>query len=110
MPVFHRLQDDVLIVTVDGDFTPGELARKGAEALENDSVPDRVGVLLDVSGAAGTNPGEVIEMARVFVEHPTEVPRIAVLGSVEATDAEGVEIRGFYRKAEAVEWLKELWG
>ncbi len=110
MPVFHRLQDGVLIVTVDGDFTTGELARKGAEALENESVPDRVGVLLDVSGAASTDAHEVIAMARVFVEHPTEVPRIAVLGSMEARDAEGVEVRGFYRQAEALEWLKETWG
>ena len=110
MPVFHKLEDDILTVTVDGDFTPGELARKGKEALEHDDVPGRVGVLLDISGAAGTKASEVIEMARVFVEHPTEVPRIAVLGSEETADADGVEIRGFYRRAEALEWIQESWG
>jgi hypothetical protein len=107
MPVFFRVQGDVITVTVDGDFTPGELARKGTEALEHERLPSRVGVLLDVSGAAGTDASEVIDMAHVFVEHATEVPRIAVLGAVETTTAAGVEIRGFYRRAEALEWLAE---
>lgn len=108
MPVFHRLHQDVIIFTVDGDFTPGELARKGGEALENERLPATVGVLLDVSGAAGMNPNEVIDMAHVFVEHETEVPRIAVLGTTDdMTTEDGVRIRGFYRKAEALEWLAE---
>ena len=105
MPVFYKVEDYNLIVTVDGDFTPGELARKGAEALESESLPAQVCVLLDVSGAAGTHEGEIAEMAHVFIEHPTDVPRIAVLGSVESREAEGVEIQGFLRRAEALEWL-----
>jgi hypothetical protein len=106
VPVFHKVQDDVLVFTVDGDFTPGELARKGANALEDDALPSRVAVLLDVSGAAGATASEVVAMAGVFVEHPTDIPRIAVLGSVEPIEAEGVEVKGFYRRAEALEWLQ----
>lgn len=105
MPVFCKIEDYILVVTVDGDFTPGELVRKGTEALESESLPAQVCVLLDVSGAAGTHAGEIAEMAHVFVEHPTEVPRIAVLGSMESREADGVEIQGFLRRAEALEWL-----
>ena len=106
MPVFYRVHDNILTVTVDGDFGPGEVARKGREALDSGGFTGRVGVLLDVSGAAGMDPSEVIEMALVFFEHPTEVPRIAVLGSEETARAQGVEIRGFYHKSQALEWLK----
>lgn len=106
MPVFYRFQDNVLTVTVDGDFGPGEVARKSREALDGGGLPDQVGVLLDVSGAAGLDPSEVIEMAIVFFDHPTAVPRIAVLGVEETARASGVEIKGFYHRAAAVEWLK----
>ena len=106
MPVFCRTQDNILTVTVDGDFGPGEVARKSREALTSGDLPDRVGVLLDVSGAAGMDDSEVIEMALVFFEHPTHVPRIAVLGSEETARSAGVEIKGFYHRAEALEWLK----
>lgn len=105
MPVFHRVQDDVLVVTVDGDFTAGELARKGGEALESQEETLRRGVLLDVSGAAGAADMDVLELARVFVDHPTQVSRIAVLGTDHDTVSGGVAIRGFYRRAEALAWL-----
>jgi len=110
VPVFCKVEDYILVVTVDGDFTPGELARKGSEALDSESLPGRVCVLLDVSGAAGTQTAEGTEMARVFVEHPTDVPRIAILGSFEPKGADGVDIKRFDRRAEALEWLKgDIW-
>lgn len=105
MPVFFKVQDHILSVTVDGDFTAGELERKGREALDGESMPAWVCVLLDMSGAAGSHTTNILELARVFVEHPTRVPRIAVLGSEASTEAEGVEIQGFHRRAEALEWL-----
>lgn len=53
MPVFTRRKDDVLVLTADGDYTPGELARVGARAFEDPSLPQRVPLILDLSGAAG---------------------------------------------------------
>lgn len=107
MPVFHRVQDGVMTVTVDGDFTAGELERKSAQALESGEVTERVGVLLDISGAAGAGGMDVTELTRAFVDHPAQVTRIAVLGSADETVDGGVQIKGFYRRAEALDWLAE---
>jgi len=99
--------DGVLVVTVDGDFTPAELARKASAALDGVQVTDALRVLLDVSGATGPGAGDVVQMGRVFLEHRVHVPRIAVLGTVRDTDLGGTEVRGFHRRAEAVAWLGE---
>ena len=105
MPVFHRLQGKTLVVTVDGDFTPGELERAVGRALDSEGLPPRVGVLLDLSGIANANDMGILEMASAFVEHPTEVLRIAVLGSATSTVADSIEVRGFHSRAEALDWL-----
>ena len=105
MPVFHRLQDKTLVVTVDGDFTPGELERAVGRALDSEGLPARVGVLLDLSGAAHSHDMGILEVARVFAAHPTEVLRIALLGSDASTAANGLEVQGFQSRAEALEWL-----
>lgn len=105
MPVFHKVQDNTLVVTVDGDFTPDEFERKVGNALNTEDLAARVGVLLDVSGAAGSHASGIVGMARVFVEHHARVIRIAVLGSAVETEANGVEIEGFNSRADALEWL-----
>ena len=105
MPVFHRLQDKTLVVTIDGDFTPGELERAVGRALDSEGLPTQVGVLLDLSGVANSHGMGILEMAHVFVAHPTEVLRIAVLGSVTSTATDGLEVRAFQSKAEALDWL-----
>jgi len=105
LPVFHRLQGKTLVVTVDGDFTAGELERAVGRALDNEGLPTRVGVLLDLSGTANSHGMGILEMARVFVEHPTEILRIAVLGSGTSTAANGLEVEGFQSRAEALDWL-----
>lgn len=53
MPVFTRLRDGVLVLTVDGDFTANELRRVAYGAFHEDETPLSVPVLLDMSGAAG---------------------------------------------------------
>ena len=53
MPVFTRLRDDVLTLTVDGDYTANELRRVAIAAFGSEETPSRFPILLDMSGAAG---------------------------------------------------------
>ena len=51
MPVFTRLRDDVMTLTVDGDYTANELRRVAFNAFESVELPTRLLILLDMSGA-----------------------------------------------------------
>ena len=106
MPVFHRVQDGVMTVTVDGDFTADELTRKSNQALEARDPEMQLGILLDISGAAGAAGTPVSDLTKAFVDHPSQVSRIAVLGTQDDTELGGVPIKGFYRRAEALDWLE----
>ena len=50
MPVFSRVRDGVLVLTVDGDYTANELRRVGFSAFEAEETPHEVPVVLDLSG------------------------------------------------------------
>jgi len=118
MPVFARLKDDVLVITADGDYTPGELARVGARAFEEHPSRTAVPVLLDLSGAAGleSKPPETLrEEGTALAGHRDRVSRLAVVVASRFTglferdgsfaDAVGVMVRPFPAHAEAVSWL-----
>jgi len=119
MPVFTHMKNGVLVVTVDGDYTSGELRRAGARGLEADDVPNPVPVLLDMSGAAGIgkkSTDDIRATGEFFGERAEFMTRVAVLapsdvafglmnvGGVFATSA-GLETRPFRSRTEALEWL-----
>ncbi len=119
MPVFTRVRNGVLVVTVDGDYTSGELHRAGARGLDADDVQHPVPVLLDLSGAAGfeKKPSAELQATReFFVERQEQMTRVGALASSDiafrimerwcffATTA-GLEARPFRNRAEALEWL-----
>lgn len=119
MPVFARLKDDVLVITADGDYTPGELARAGARAFEEYPSRTAVPVLLDLSGAAGleSKPPEALkEEGTALAAHRDRISKLAVVvasrfsGLFEPdgsfADAVGVMARPFPAHAEAVSWLE----
>ena len=82
MPVFTRIRDGVLVVTVDGDYTPDELSRVGERAFASDDVSIPVAVLLDMSGAAGVekkSPDDLRRTGEFFGERQDIMTCVAVL-------------------------------
>jgi len=113
------MRDEVLVVTVDGDYTPGELSRAGERGLVSDEVPSPVAVLLDMSGAAGLekkSPDDLKLTGEFFAEQKERMTRVAVLtpsdvaydlldsGGAFATST-GIPSRPFRDRAQAIEWL-----
>ncbi len=118
MPVLHQVREGVLVVTVDGDFTPGEIERVGARALEAPDLIRPVFVLLDLSGASaldGSNLDRLRPVAEFFAGPQTPVARLAVMASTEVSSAvvreataSGLESSGFKTRADALDWLLEV--
>lgn len=118
MPVFSRLRDGVLILTVDGDYTANELRRVGFGAFEAPGAPKRVPVLLDLSGAAGLankTPADLAATGAIFGAYRDRLTGIAVVAAVDvgvlfdtqsdfAREA-GVRVRACQSHADAREWL-----
>ena len=119
MPVFTRMRDGVLVVTVDGDYTPGELSRAGERGLASDEIPSPVAVLLDMSGAArleSKSPDDLRLTGEFFGERQEVMTRVAVLtpsdiayGLLDSGGAfaasTGIPSRPFRDRAQAIEWL-----
>jgi hypothetical protein len=119
MPVFSRVRDGVLTLTVDGDYTANELRRVGFSAFEADEAPDKVAVILDLSGAAGLmkkSPAEVASSGAIFGAYRDRLTGIAVVASSEVTslfDAQsdfaeraGGRVGVFTSHADARVWLE----
>lgn len=84
MPVFSRVRDGVLILTVDGDYTANELRRVGFQAFEADEAPARLPVVLDLSGAAGIGdlaPAELARTGAIFGAYRDRLTGIAVVAA-----------------------------
>lgn len=118
MPVFSRVRDGVLVLTVDGDYTANELRRVGFSAFESQSTPKRVPVLLDLSGAAGLarkSPADIAATGAIFGAYRDRLTGIAVVASPEvlnlfdgqsafASEA-GVDVQACQSHADARSWL-----
>ena len=118
MPVFSRVRDGVLILTVDGDYTANELRRVGFTAFEADEAPTQLPVLLDLSGAAGLenqSPSELATAGAIFGAYRDRLTGIAVVASADvarlfgaqsvfASEA-GVRVEVCSSHADAREWL-----
>ena len=116
MPVFTRFRDDVLILTVDGDYTANELRRVAFGAFESAEVPNRVPILLDMSGAAGVAAKSQEEMGATGAIFGAYRDRITGLGVVVAGEAHplfaadadfgrevGIQVQACHSHAEARE-------
>ena len=118
MPVFSRVRDGVLVLTVDGDYTANELRRVGFGAFEAESTPKQVPVLLDLSGAAGLASKSMADVAAtgaIFGAYRDRLTGIAVVAapnvfnlfddeSVFAGEA-GVRVHACQSHADARDWL-----
>jgi len=120
MPVFSRVRDGVLVLTVDGDYTANELRRVGFAAFEAEDAPAKVPILLDLSGAAGlTNksPVELSSTGAIFGAYRDRLTGIAVVASSDVTslfDAQsdfateaGVRVAVCASHADAQAWLED---
>lgn len=119
MPVFSRVRDGVLTLTIDGDYTANELRRVGFTALEADDSPSKVPVVLDLSGAAGLgnkSPADLAATGAIFGAYRDRLTGIAIVASSAVSDlfnAEsgfageaGVRVEVCASHAEAREWLE----
>ena len=118
MPVFSRIRDGVLVLTVDGDYTANELRRVGFGAFEAESTPKKVPVLLDLSGAAGLakkSPQDIAATGAIFGAYRDRLTGIAVVASADAHalfdgkgvfgSEAGVRVKACASHAEARDWL-----
>ena len=120
MPVFSRVRDGVLVLTVDGDYTANELRRVGFSAFESDDSPTKLPVLLDRSGAAGIgnkSPTELAATGAFFGAYRDRLTGLAVVATSEvgslfdaqsdfASEA-GIRVQVCTSHAEARDWLKD---
>ena len=120
MPVFSRVRDGVLVLTVDGDYTANELRRVAFNAFEAEGTPATVPVLLDLSGAAGLqakSDDDLTATGAIFAAYRDRVTGIGIVaatavhdrfGSEGAFGAEaGVPVRACPSHADARTWLSE---
>jgi hypothetical protein len=118
MPVFTRLRDGVLVLTVDGDFTANEVRRVAFTAFEAEDTPPAVPVLLDMSGAAGlaSKSGEEMRATgAIFGAYRDRVTGIGVVAAGEvhpmfAADGDfgseaGISVQACHSHADARAWL-----
>lgn len=119
MPVFTRVRDGVLVLTVDGDYTPNELRRVAFGAFEAKDTPPTVPVLLDMSGAAGLqnkSPAELQATGAIFGAYRDRITGIGVVASAEAHglfgasgdfgSEAGVRVQACSSHADARDWLE----
>jgi hypothetical protein len=120
MPVFSRVRDGVLVLTVDGDYTANELRRVGFGAFEAEQTPKRVPVLLDLSGAAGISnksPAELAAAGAIFGAYRDRLTGIAIVATADVAslfDAQsdfaheaGVRVSAYQSHADARQWLTQ---
>lgn len=119
MPVFTRVRDGVLVLTADGDYTPGELQRVGARAFESEDAAAPRPLVLDLSGAAGleTKTDEALRAeGEALAAHRGRISRVAVVVSSRFAErydgagafarSVGVETRACPSHAAALEWVE----
>lgn len=119
MPVFTRVRDGVLLLTVDGDYTPNELRRVGVDAFQSEEISYQVPVLLDLSGAAGlaNKTQEDLSMTGAILgAYHDRVTGIAVVAPPDVSERFGegsdfaqgalVPVNVCASHAEAHEWLQ----
>ena len=118
MPVFTRYRDGVLVLTVDGDFTANELRRVAYGAFHEDETPERVPILLDMSGAAGISvksSDQLQAMGAIFGAYRDRIAGLAVVApsadhGAFTADSDfgreaGTDLFACTAHAEAREWL-----
>jgi hypothetical protein len=118
MPVFTRLRDGVLVLTVDGDFTANEVRRVALAAFEAEDTPPSVPVLLDMSGAAGITSKSAEEMQATGAIFGAYRDRVTGIGVVAAEDVHpmfaadgdfrseaGISVQACHSHADARAWL-----
>lgn len=118
MPVFTRFRDDVLVLTVDGDFTANELRRVAYGAFHEGDTPRVVPVLLDMSGAAGveSKSGEELQaMGAIFGAYRDRIAGLAVVAPSTVHDLfnagggfageAGVDVHPCSAHQDARDWL-----
>lgn len=86
MPVFTRVKDGVLVLTVDGDYTANELRRVAFGAFESGDTTGSVPILLDMSGAAGLAGKSSEELRASGAIFGAYRDRISGIGVVAAAD------------------------
>ena len=121
MPVFTRVRDGVIVLTVDGDYTANELRRVAFGAFESSDTRSSMPILLDMSGAAGLARMSTDELRASGAIFGVYRDRISAIGVVVSPDAHelfsadgdfgretGVEVKACDSHVDAREWLAGL--
>lgn len=121
MPVFTRVRDGVIVLTVDGDYTANELRRVAFGAFESSDTRSSMPILLDMSGAAGLammSTDELRASGAIFGVYRDRISAISVVVSPDAHELfsadgdfgreTGVEVKACDSHVDAREWLAGL--
>lgn len=121
MPVFTRVRDGVIVLTVDGDYTANELRRVAFGAFESSDTRSSMPILLDMSGAAGLarmSTDELRASGAIFGVYRDRISAISVVVSPDAHELfsadgdfgreTGVEVKACDSHVHAREWLAGL--
>lgn len=118
MPVFTRVRDGVLVIAIDGDYTPQELRRVGEAGVTDPATPTPVRAILDMSGAAGLPTRSLSELQETaqFLTGLDALSAVAILAPDDATHGlmrmaapflarGGTPVAVFRTRDEAQSWL-----
>ncbi len=121
MPVFTRVRDGVIVLTVDGDYTANELRRVAFGAFESGEIHSSMPILLDMSGAAGLAGMSTDELRASGAIFGVYRDRIRAIGVVVSPDIHelfsahgdfgretGVEVKACDSHVDARAWLAGL--
>lgn len=118
MPVFTKVRDGILVIAIDGDYTPQELRRVGEAGVTDPATPSPVRAILDMSGAAGLPTRSLGELSQTaeFLTGLEALIAVAVLAPDDATYGlmrmaapmlarGGTPVAVFRTRDEAAAWL-----
>ncbi|HTY37803.1 MAG TPA: STAS/SEC14 domain-containing protein [Bacteroidota bacterium] len=121
MPIRYRIQSNILILELAGEYSKEDLRQLIHTALDDTTLPDKPLVLFDFSSSVGIfhrSSADVKEMARFLasVKHrlgqrvafyaPHDLPFGLMRMGTAASDTEGLATEVFRSKEEALAWLR----
>ena len=118
MPLSYGITQGILVVTVEGEYTPDEFREVGSAGVKDPSTPKPARVLLDAPGSSSLkdrSPQDLRATAAFFAALG-DIHRVAILATDDLTfglmrmgssfsDNLGLETNVFRSRDEAMDWL-----
>ncbi len=122
MAVTYRIDNDLLILDCEGEYPREDVERVFVRAMKDAATPQRVHLLLDVTGSRSLSGRSSNEIRRTAMALGPCAERLGGRAAVLATsdvhyglcrmgavysEAKGVRVQVFKERTEALAWLRE---